>query len=272
MAFDLETYQWRSARLDLTGLDWDRAPRSPLPDAAIDALLYMMDIEGHTTVYLSELLVSKVCMDPSISGFLHVWAYEEMFQSLALRRFLTAYGVRVPDERQRTLRASTNLKRIRTTLGVMVASHLTDAFAAVYLTIGAINELSTLWGYQLLAERAGHPLLTELLHRIGRQERQHYAFYRSQAAARLARSAAARALTRRYLDARFVAVGAGEKSRAEVARVVRYLYAGEDGRAAAQRIDEEIGRLPGLRGAYLARRTLDRARARGATLAVCQTG
>jgi hypothetical protein len=45
---------------------------------AVDAMLYMMDIESHTAIYLSELLVSKACMDPVITSFLSIWAYEEI--------------------------------------------------------------------------------------------------------------------------------------------------------------------------------------------------
>jgi len=259
MAFDLARYQQRSAKLDLSGIAWDAVPRTPLSADAIHAIEYMMDIEGHTSIYLSELLVSKACMDPSITGFLHVWAYEEMFHSLALRRFLEAYGVPVADERQERLRRETNALRVRTTLGIMFASRAVDVFAAVYLTIGALNELTTLHGYHRLARRAGHPILEDLLTRIAKQERVHYAFYRSQAARLLENSGLARFITRTYLRRSYVAVGAGVKPQGDIDRLVGYLLDGPDGREVARNIDGEIGRLPGLRGLHLAERTLDRA-------------
>jgi rubrerythrin len=262
MGFDLARYQEASGRLDLTGIEWEAAPRMPLEPAALEALIYMMDVEGHTSIYLSELLVSKACMDPEITGFLHVWAYEEMFHSLALARFLNAYGVEIAADHQARLRARTDVATMRTTLSIMLASRVLDSFAALYLTIGAINELSTLWGYQLLAQRTQHPVLQELLARIVKQERKHYAYYRWQARRRLSRSAIARALTRRYLDRRFVAVGYGVKSLAEVHSLARYLLCGPDGMHAARSIDQEIARLPGMRGAFLAQRTRQRALAR----------
>jgi hypothetical protein len=43
-------------------------------------------------------------------------------------------------------------------------------FVAVHLTWGAINEWSTHAGYTRLAARADHPVLTDLLDRIMRQE------------------------------------------------------------------------------------------------------
>src|SRR5260370_457122 len=142
----------------------------------------MMDIEGHTSIYLGEILASKASLDPEITGFLHVWAYEEMFHSLALRRFLRSYGVDIPDSRPATVRAGDNSGRVKTTLAILVGSHLFDFFPAVYLCVGAINELTTLWAYQQLVARTGHPVLEELLRRIVLQERRHYAYYRWQAA------------------------------------------------------------------------------------------
>lgn len=259
MAFDLERYQYQSRQIDLSGIAWERVRDTPLSPEAVRALYYMMDIEGHTSIYLSELLVSKACMDPAVTGFLHVWAYEEMFHSMALRRFLRAYGEEIPDDRARQIRRGEGFKRITTTLAVMFGSYLFDFFPAFYLSVGAINEMTTLWGYQRLAQRTRHPVLQELLRRIVKQERRHYAYYRAQAEAHLLASATARRRTRWMLDRTFGAVGEGVKSQAEIDGLVLYLFGDVDGRLVARRIDAEIGRLPGLSGAYLTERTLDRA-------------
>jgi len=259
MTFDLERYQYQSEKIDLTGIEWDRAPDTPMSPQAIRSLVYMMDIEGHTSIYLAEILASKASLDPEITGFLHVWAYEEMFHSLALRRFLRSYGVEIPDSRPATVRAGDNAGRVKTTLAILVGSHLFDFFPAVYLCVGAINELTTLWAYQQLVARTGHPVLEELLRRIVRQERRHYAYYRWQAQRHLERSARTRRWTRRFLDRTFGAVGEGVKTQAEIDDLVLHLFSGDDGRQVARRIDAEISRLPGFQGAYLAERTLDRA-------------
>lgn len=262
MTFDLERYQYQSRQLDLGGIDWDAVPRTPLTPEAISTLYYMMDIEGHTSIYLSELLVSKASLDPQITGFLHVWAYEEMFHSMAIRRFLREYGEVIPDDRPQTVRRGEGLGRVKTTLAVLIGSYAFDFFPAFYLTVGAINEMTTLWGYQRLVERTGHPVLTDLLRRIVKQERRHYAYYRFQAEKQLLRSQRNRRRARWMLDRTFGAVGEGVKSEQEIDELVLYLFGDVTGRTIARRIDGEISRLPGMDSAYLVERTLDRAERR----------
>lgn len=156
--------------------------------------------------------------------------------------------------------------RMLNTAIIMVASRWTRIFPAIYLTIGAVNELTTLTGYRLLAEKTQHPVLQELLARIVKQERQHYAFYRWKASEYLASSRMARAVTRRYLARTFVAVGDGAKSKEEIYRLARYLFPGDDGRQEACAIDCEIDRLPGLGGLGLLERTVRKAAGSEGTL------
>ena len=262
MTFDLERYQYQSRQLDLSGLDWDAVRETPLSPKAISTLYYMMDIEGHTSIYLSELLVSKASLEPEITGFLHVWAYEEMFHSLALRRFLREYGEVIPDDRARGVRTGEGLGRVKTTLAILLGSYVFDFFPAFYLTLGGINELTTLWGYQQLVERTGHPVLEQLLRRIVKQERRHYAYYRHQAERELLRSSRHQRRTRWMLDHSFGAVGEGVKTEQEIDELVLYLFGDAAGRRVARRIDGEIARLPGMEGAYLVEKTLDRAERR----------
>ena len=54
---------------------------------------------------------------------------------------------------------------------------ITPGFSGLYLTWGAIQERSTLEAYGVLARRTQNPVLRELLHRIIKDERRHYAFY-----------------------------------------------------------------------------------------------
>ena len=55
-------------------------------------------------------------------------------------------------------------------------------FVAVHMTWGAINELTTRVGYGRPRGARRHPVLSELLGRIMRDESRHFAFYFSQAA------------------------------------------------------------------------------------------
>jgi hypothetical protein len=262
MTFDIERFKEKSKKLDLSDIRWDLVRDHPLPQGAIDSMQYMMDIETHTVIYLSQLLVSKACMDPVITSFLSCWVYEELYHGEAFVKFLRGYGVTVSDDRPRQVRLQEGFKRVNVVMGVMFGSYLLPFFPALYLTVGAINEMTTLTAYRQLQKRAQHPVLNQVLDRIVKQERIHFAFYRSQAERFLRDSASARGATRWFIDKRFRVVGEGVKTPAEVDQLALYLFDGDDGREAVRAIDAQIGSLPGLSGMNVMERLLDRAVAR----------
>ena len=131
-------------------------------------------------------------------------------------------------------------------------------FVAVHMVWGAINELTTLVGYQRLAELEPHPVLVELLSRIIRDESRHFAFYYHQAERRL-RQAAARRAARFLVDRFWAPVGSGVQPETEVRFLAGFLFGGTAGRAAARKIDTTIRRLPGFEDVALTEAWLDRA-------------
>ena len=266
MPFDIEHFKANSSKLDLTDIDWDEVSRHPLPRGAIEAMLYMMDIETHTAIYLSELLVSKACMEPVITAFLSIWGYEEMYHGDAFVKFLRAYGIPIADERPKQIRLQEGLGRVSATMTILLGSYVLPFFPALYLSVGAVNEMTTLTGYQQLVKRAEHPVLTTIVNRIIKQERVHFAFYRAQATRYLRESAAARGVTRWFMQKRFAIVGEGVKTTAEVDQLALYLFDGDDGLLAAREIDRAAGDLPGLRGIDLLERAVLRSRQRGGRL------
>ena len=249
----IDTWTQRSRALDLDGLAWDEIGRTPLAPEAVRTLLYMQDIESHTVVYVRQLLSTRVIDDPEVATFLACWFYEETFHGRALARFLTATG-HAPIVRERSRR---NLIDRLEEQAMGVLARAWPDFAAVHMVWGAINELTTLAGYQRLAELAPHPVLVDLLGRIIRDESRHFSFYYHQAERRLARPAVQRVA--RFLVDRFWApVGSGVQPDDEVGFVAGYLLGGRDGRAAARKIDETIRRLPGFAAVALAEAWLDR--------------
>jgi hypothetical protein len=189
-AFDIAAYLARSGALDLSAIDWAAVPRHPLSPEAIRTLKYMQDIESHTIVYLRSLLATRAIDDPDVARFLAAWVYEESFHGLALERFLAAAGHPVgPHPTPRGHESPAQWLESRLTA---LLSRVWPDFCAVHMTWGAINELSTLTGYRRLAARAGHPVLSELLDRIARDESRHFFFYFRQAEIRLQRPAVAR--------------------------------------------------------------------------------
>jgi hypothetical protein len=138
-----------------------------------------------------------------------------------------------------------------------VAANLVGSdIIATHMTWGAINEWCTHSGYRRFVAAESHPVLTEILGRIAKQETRHIAFYNSQARERLARSRKARRITRFALDKFWGIVGSTVMPEHEVRHLLTYLYGGPAGLSEARRIDAKIDTLPGLAGLHLVERQL----------------
>jgi hypothetical protein len=135
-------------------------------------------------------------------------------------------------------------------------------FSAVYLSIGAINELATATGYSALIRKSGHPVLKDLLSRIIKDERRHFAFYYNSAKEWLAGNERAQKLDRWMLNRVWVPVGVGVKKQEEVDALALYLFDDAEGERELLEIDEKISKLPGLAGMKFMSRALDQARER----------
>jgi hypothetical protein len=242
-AVDLEAYVSRSGGVDLSAFAWADVPRHLLSPETIRTLRYMEDIESHTIIYLRELLSTRAVDEPDVATFLACWLYEETLHGLALARFLEAAGHPV-GSRARPRGQEPLIKRLEST-AVALLSRAWPDFCALHMTWGAINELTTLTGYRRLAKVAGHPVLTELLERIMLDESRHFFFYYRQADERLRRPGAAR-VARAIVDRFWAPVGSGEQAKAELRFLAGYLFGGDEGRAAARKVDETIRRLPGF--------------------------
>jgi hypothetical protein len=231
----------------------------PLSAEALRCLRYMHDIESHTVCYLRDLLLTESHRDPRITTFLTTWAWEEQWHGVALAAVLSAHGETAGAERIAATRSALGLKDrlgpLITTVGSVLARR---DFVAVHMTWGALNEWSTQAGYARLAELEDHPVLTELLERIQRQEARHIAFYATEARERLAASPRARRLVRFALDRLWAPVGSGVVPKEETAFLVQWLLAGEGGEPVVRRLDQRLERLPGLAGLRLVEREVRR--------------
>src|SRR4029453_1684944 len=172
----IDTWAPRSRAVDLDGIRWDEVGRTPLRKETVRTLRYMQDIEIHTIVYVRQLLATRAIDDPDVATFLACWFYEETFHGRALARFLEAAGHRVEPRARSVAPLGQRIQAAGAGGAARVARHWPD-FVAVHMVWGAINELTTLTGYKRLARVADHPVLSELLARIMRDESRHFGFY-----------------------------------------------------------------------------------------------
>jgi hypothetical protein len=263
MSFSIERYKEESRKLDVSGIAWQDVAEQPLSKGDLFCLHYMMDIENHVPLYLSHLLVTRACMDPILTAFLACWNYEELWHGENIGKLLNLYGIEFDtQDRIASVRANLGLSNSMSILTTMAGSWMLKNFSAVYLSIGAINELSTLTGYGALIRKSGHPVLKDLLGRIIKDERRHFAFYYNSAKEWLSGNERAQKLDRWMLDRVWVPVGQGVKKQEEVDALAIYLFDDEQGEEELLEIDARIGKLPGLSGIKLMSKALYAARER----------
>ena len=256
----METFAASARPVQYDDLDLETAFRHrPLSAEALRCIRYMHDIESHTVCYLRDLLLTESHRDPRITTFLTTWAWEEQWHGIALAKVLEAHGEVAGNERISAVRSALGVKDrlgpLLTTIGSVLARR---DFVAVHMTWGALNEWSTQAGYARLAELEDHPVLTELLERIQRQEARHIAFYATEARERLEASPRARKLVRFALDKLWAPVGSGVVPKEETAFLVQYLLCGEGGDAWVRKLDQRLERLPGMSGLRLVSREVER--------------
>ena len=260
MSFSIERYKEESRKLDVSGIAWQEVSEQPLSKGDLFCLHYMMDIENHVPLYLSHLLVTRACMDPILTAFLACWNYEELWHGENIGRFLNFYGIEFDtQERIANVRANLGFQNSVSLMSTMAGSWLLKDFSAVYLSIGAINELSTLTGYAALIRKSGHPVLKDLLSRIIKDERRHYAFYYNSAKEWLSGNEKAQKMDRWMLNRVWVPVGQGVKKQEEVDALAMYLFGDEQGEEDLLELDANIGKLPGLSGIKLMSKALNAA-------------
>jgi hypothetical protein len=129
-------------------------------------------------------------------------------------------------------------------------------FPTVHMTWGAINEWTANAAYNRLAQIAGHPVLSELLGRIMRQEGRHAAFYASWARDGLEASRRAQRVTSWFLRHEWAPVGTGDVPQIETDFTTAYLFGSGDGHELVDRIEDRIDALPGLAGLDLVRSSI----------------
>lgn len=262
-SFDLAQFLSRSKQLDLTGVEWEQASRYPLDASEVRCLEYMMDIEAHTLCYLRDLLNAEAGSDPEIADFSACWFFEESYHGRAIERLLRAAGI----ERTAAVcaaRPQPLSERIEALGSAFLSKLFPREFVSLYMTWGAIQEHTTLFGYTNLARKTRNPVLADVVTRIARQESRHFGFYFYKAYQGLRRSQFARSMVSFMLKRFWTPVGEGVKTARDADYLLLYIFGDSEGQDAISRIDKTMSRLPGLEWFDLLHRRFDRAQRRAA--------
>ena len=261
MGVSIEQFQEHGGRLRTDDLDFEAFRRDPLHPDVLRCLGYMHDIEYQTVLYTRELLLTPAWKDPQFTAFLTLWNYEEYWHGQALGTVLRMHNRPAHDTRLSAMRTWNKRYLFWSPAIYWGISHAVRQFPAVHMTWGAINEWTANAAYNRLTEVANHPVLTELLHRIMRQESRHAGYYASAARDLLAHNQRGQRVTSWFLRHQWAPVGNGDVPKIETSFATAYLFSSPSGRAMVDRVEERIDALPGLAGLNLVRSALEGARA-----------
>ncbi len=245
--FNIDRFMEASGKVDLSDIDWADVPEHPITPEALRTLRYFMLTEGSTFFYTKALMKTRAATrEPELAPFLCVWMYEEEFHGRAFRKFVEAYGEAIPASYRTEMFANRGPGERVDEIGQTVLSAVfPEAWPAVHMVWGAIQEFTTYTAYQALIDRINHPILNVICQRIMKQELRHYAFYTAQAKRRLGASIGAQRVTTKALKLAWTPVGDGMCAKAESCHAIRFLFDGLDGTAIGQ-VERKVRDLPGL--------------------------
>ncbi len=232
----------------LATIPWHQVKDHPLDPAFIPTLVYMRDVERLTSLYNDELSRTPTGKDPAIKRFMERWSEEEITHSDLLHRFLVEAGMPATDAWYDEVKQKISLRnRVASRIIPRITNLMGHHFTGVHMTWGAINELSTLTGYQRLWTLAKHPVLDHILKHIAREEATHSFFYWSVARIKLMRSSFRQQLARFIINTFWSPVGENKKTPAESNVVIHTLFSGVEGlELMHERVTRRIQQLPGL--------------------------
>jgi hypothetical protein len=229
-------------------LPWHRVRDTPLDEKFIPVLLYMRDVEVLTDMYHRELRRTPTGRDPVIARFMERWGVEEVTHGQVINRFLNEAGHATPDDWQaRTMKNVPSSYHAGTYLLTSLTNLLGSRFTATHMAFGAIHEMSTAQAYRRMQELAGHPVLSQILEGIIREEAAHTQFYWNVARLELKKSEAAQKIARKVVETFWRPVGQGSLAKTRAEYSIAMLFSGTEG---VDQLDRTVTlrarRLPGF--------------------------
>ena len=243
---------------------WNEVKNHELDERFVPVLLHMRDIEVLTDMYHREMLRTPTGKDPHISKFMERWGVEEITHGEVINRFLNEAGIETGARwKDRVHRSVTLAYKANQYLIGILTNLIGEKFTATHMTFGAIHELSTGQAYRRMMKMANHPVLTQILKAIIREESAHTKFYSSVARLELERSELARRTARFIINKFYQPVGHGSRPKKMTDYSIGTLFRGAEG---VEWIDRTVTRrvqaFPGFAGLTKVTDTIDRIQAR----------
>lgn len=234
----------------INNIAWKDIKNYPLDKKFVPVLLYMRDVETLTDMYYNELRRTPTGKDPIISKFMERWSVEEQTHGELLNRFLNEAGIPTDDKWQSQVKNSVSkFYKAHAYLTTTLTNLVGKKFTATHMAFGAIHELSTTQGYRRLTKLANHPILSEILRGIIREESAHTHFYWSVARLELRNSAFTQKLARFIVKNFWAPVGQGAKPVAQTNYTIATLFGGTEGLDWVEKtVSNRIQQLPGFDG------------------------
>lgn len=229
---------------------WKDVKNYELNGKFVPVLLYMRDVEVLTDMYYREMRRTPTGKDAVISKFMERWGIEEVTHGEVINRFLNEAGIETGEKWKEQVHASVSYAyKVNNYLVTMLTNLIGKQFTATHMTFGAIHEMSTAQAYRRLMKLADHPVLTEILTAIMREESAHSKFYASIARIELKQSEFARKVARFIVNRFWTPVGQGSKPKKQTNYTIGTLFGGKEGLEWLDRnVTQKIQTFPGFDG------------------------
>lgn len=232
----------------MSSLHWQEAQNYEISDAFLFLLKYFRDIERFVEKYQEDLIRTPTGRNKYIRQFLERWGTEELDHEKIISKFLAELGLPNEEKWFEKLVADLPLSyRLQSPLQHTIAILFNENFTPVHMAWGAVQEYTTLAGYNKMLEISNNPILRQIISAIKQEESAHAKFYFEMAQIYLENSPFRQKVARFLIEHFWKPVGEGVRSRADVEKMIRALFAGPSGvRYFDQKVTQHIKKLSGF--------------------------
>jgi hypothetical protein len=204
-----------------------------LTDELSKVLAYMVAVEQLTELYYASLRLTVSFCFSFIRAFMKTWLEDELWHARILGLGLKKAGAELQKEWFEEVKAKISWWSwiLDYAIVPLASFFLGRTFVAIHMSVGRINERTTLGGYKRLAQLLSNsPGLQAVIIAIAQDEARHYFFYGKIAKLAIGKSRFRKWLVRMVVLHVWLPVGAGFMSKEEAEKVLAFLFGNEVGK------------------------------------------